>query len=127
MPARRCGLEQHIIRTFARGAAGSMKRIHNLNDFEAAARRRLPRSIFQFIEGAADDGVSRDANLTAFRQLRLVPRVLRNTSARSLRCQLLGSEWEAPFGVAPMGAMGVAGFQADLALARAARAAGIPF
>jgi L-lactate dehydrogenase (cytochrome) len=99
----------------------------NLHDFEQAARRRLPRAIFEFIAKGSEDGESQAANREAFRRVRLVPRVLRDTSRRGTDCIALGLPWSAPFGVAPMGALGVAGFQADLALARACREEGIPF
>lgn len=101
--------------------------ILNLHDCEAAARKRLPRCLFEFIEGGSEDGVTVRANRAAFDSRRLVPRVLRDTAARQQRCTTLGMDWSSPFGIAPMGAAGLACFQADLVLARAARAAGIPF
>jgi L-lactate dehydrogenase (cytochrome) len=98
-----------------------------LGDFEVAARRRLPRRIFQCIEGGAEDGVSLRGNRAAFADYALQTRVLVDSSARSCTVNLFGRPWAAPFGIAPMGAMGLAAFQADLVLARAAAKANIPF
>lgn len=99
----------------------------NLLEYEEAARQRLPRAIFEFISRGSQDGISHAGNREAFRQIDLVPRVLRDTSRRTSACTVLGCSWSAPFGVAPMGAMGIAAFQADLAIARACREENIPF
>lgn len=104
-----------------------MKRYLCLADFEAPARRKLPRSVYGFINGSAEDGATLRANLEAFDHVRFEPRVLIDTSTRSSRVITLGEEWSAPFGIAPMGAMGVAVYQADLLMARAAAKANIPF
>jgi L-lactate dehydrogenase (cytochrome) len=105
----------------------SFHRILNLHDFEAPARARLPRCIHGFIQGGAEDGTATASNRAAFDRIALVPQVLVDTSNRSTRAQVLGREWAAPFGIAPMGAMGVAARDADRAMARAARRANIPF
>lgn len=98
-----------------------------LADFERAARRRLPAAIHGFIEGGSEDEASLRGNRAAFDALRLVPRVLVDTSARGTATTVLGHDWAAPFGIAPMGAVGVAAFEGDLALATAAARANIPF
>ena len=104
-----------------------MKDIVCLADFEALARRKLPRGVFGFIAGAADDGVSARANQQAFERMAFRTRILVDTSKRSTVVHTLGRQWALPVGIAPLGAAGVAGFQADLALARAAAAENIPF
>ncbi len=104
-----------------------MNRFLCLHDFELAARRRLPRCIHGYIEGAAEDGQSLRANRAAFEAWAFAPRTLVDTSGRSSGVRLFGRDWAAPFGIAPMGAVGVAAFQGDLALARAAAQANIPF
>ncbi|CAN5764270.1 alpha-hydroxy acid oxidase [soil metagenome] len=98
-----------------------------LDDFEAAARSRLPKSVYGYIAGSAEDGVSLRANRQAYEDIAFNTRVLVDTSTRSTSTELFGRTWSAPFGIAPMGAMGVAAFEADLAMARAAAAEGIPF
>lgn len=104
-----------------------MKRYLCLADFEPAARRKLPRCVYGFIKGGAEDGGTLRANSEAFDKIRFQPRVLTNTSARSARTTTLGEEWSSPIGIAPMGAMGVAAYQADLVMARAAAKVNIPF
>ncbi len=99
----------------------------NLGDFEPAARSRLPRCIFEYIEGGSEEGAAVRANRAAFDDWHWQPRVLRDTSDRDCAVTTLGREWAAPFGIAPMGAMGLAALQADLVLARAAALANIPF
>lgn len=99
----------------------------NIADLRARAHRRLPRVVWDYLEGGAEDGLSLQANRDAFACLRLMPRSLVDTSGRSLRTPLFGRHWDAPFGIAPMGACGLVWHQADAALARAARAANVPF
>ena len=103
------------------------QRFLNLTDFEAAAHSKLPRRVFEFIEGGSEDNASLKANRAAFADYSLQTRVLVDTSNRSCAVNLFGRQWAAPFGIAPMGAMGLAAFQADLVLARAAAKADIPF
>ena len=102
------------------------QRILSLGDFEPAARGRLPRSIFGFVAGGAEEGRSLRANREAFDGFAFRPQVLVDVSNRSQATSLFGSRCAMPVGVAPMGAAGLCRFEADLALARAACAAGVP-
>lgn len=99
----------------------------NLFDLERMARRRLPRGVFGFIEGGAEDNRSRDNNRAAFDRLRLVPRGLVDVSARPQDVSLFGHRFASPFGIAPMGIAGIARFGADVAMARAAARCNVPF
>ena len=103
------------------------RQILNLQDFELTARNRLPNCIFGFIQGGAEDDVSIRGNRVAFDRISLVPRVMVNTTLRSMKVHTLGREWSAPFAIAPMGAMAVAARDADRVMAQAAAAANIPF
>jgi L-lactate dehydrogenase (cytochrome) len=98
-----------------------------LDDFEPAARRFLPRSIFGYIAGGVETDWSLRANREAFARYAFVPRMLVDTSQRTTVHALFGHTFDAPFGIAPMGASGLAGFHADLVYARATAAANIPF
>ena len=98
-----------------------------LDDFEPAARRRLPRPLFGYVSGAAETGTARQDNRDALDAWRLVPKVLRGVEGRSIGCTLLGKEYAAPFGIAPMGLSALMARNGDVALARAAGAAAIPF
>ncbi len=104
-----------------------LRNLLSLNDFEAAAKRVLPRPIFGYVAGAAEDNQTLHANNAAFADWAFLPRVLRNVSKRSQSISLFGQSFASPFGIAPMGMAVLSGYQGDIALARAAAAMHIPF
>jgi len=115
----------------ARAAAGlapsrRLRRILSLADFEAAARRHLPHTIFAYLSGGAEDNASYAGNYAAFREFGLVPRVLVDVSKRSTATTLFGRTYSAPFGIAPLGIAALSAYRADLVLARAAAESNIP-
>ncbi len=91
------------------------------------ARRRLPRVAYEFLARGTEDEVTLRANRTDFERIRFVPRTLVDVSKRSLKTTLWGRTFDAPFGIAPTGASGLYCFDADVALGRAAQAAGVPY
>lgn len=91
------------------------------------AKRRLPRMVFDYLEGGAEDERSIDDNVEAFNRIRLSPRRLVDVSRRSIARTILGVRSQAPFVVGPTGLNGVLWPDGDLALARASREAGVPF
>ena len=93
----------------------------------ADARRRLPRFVFDFIDGGAGDESGIRHNRAALDAQRLVPRVLTGIETPDPSVTLFGEHYAAPFAVAPMGLANLIGPGTDLALARAAVAAGIPY
>ena len=99
----------------------------NIEDLRRIARRRLPRVAYEFLAGGVEDHVSMANNRAAFERIRLRPHTLVDVSERTLNTMLFGKTFDAPFGIAPTGAAGLYGFSADIALARAARTANIPF
>lgn len=103
-----------------------LNRIYALEDFEPAARRHLPPPIFGYVAGAAETNASFEDNRAAFGEIGFVPRVGIDVSPRRLNCQILGMEFDLPFGIAPMGAAALTAYRGDLVMARAARDAGIP-
>lgn len=103
-----------------------VSRAYATEDLRRMARRRLPRAIFDFIDGGAEDELTLRANRAAFERVRLVPRVLVDVSAPDTACEILGGASRLPFVIAPTGAAGIAWPGADLAIARAAAAVGIP-
>ena len=102
-------------------------RAHNIEDLRIAARSRLPRVVFDYLEGGAEDHVSARANRESFEALSFAPRTLVDVSQRTLKTSVLGLPFDAPFGIAPLGAAGVCWNDAEIAMARAARAANLPF
>jgi L-lactate dehydrogenase (cytochrome) len=103
-----------------------LRRMLSLEDFEREARLRLPRPIFGYIAGAAEENASLDDNRAAFRELRFVTRVLRNVSERTQEVTLFGQRYASPFGIAPMGINALSTYRGDVVLARAAAREGIP-
>ncbi|WP_348536005.1 alpha-hydroxy acid oxidase [Labrys sp. LIt4] len=102
----------------------SLRRFLALEDFEPVARRHLPRQIYGYYAGAAETNAAHAGNSRALAALGLVPRVLVDTRARSTRHALFGHAYSLPVGIAPMGLSGLATFEGDLALAKAAAAEG---
>lgn len=98
----------------------------SLDDFEAAARRRLPRPIFGYVAGAAEDNQSLRDNRQAFAQYAFAPRVLVDVSRRTQQTELFGRQYASPFGIAPMGISALSAYRGDIVLARAAREQNIP-
>ena len=103
-----------------------LQRILCLDDFEAAARKQLPRPIFGYVSGAAETNASLSDNRRAFGEFGFVPRVLVDISKGSPQTSLFGEAYAAPFGIAPMGISALYAYRGDLVLARAAAAARIP-
>lgn len=99
----------------------------NIEDLRRMAKKRLPRVAYDFLAGGVEDDVSLANNRAAFERIRLRPHTLVDVSGRSQQVSVFGKTFNAPFGIAPTGAAGLYGFSADIALARAARDAGIPF
>ena len=98
-----------------------------LEDFERLAGRHLPRFLLGFVEGGVEGNATRAANRAAFAALNFRPRVLVDTTRRSQDTTLFSRRYAAPFGIAPMGATALSAREGDLALARAAGGADIPF
>lgn len=103
-----------------------LRRILALDDFEAAARRYLPRPIFGYVSNGAEANWSLDDNRAAFAEYGFVPRALRDVSERSQQTTLFGQSYDAPFGIAPMGLGSLSAYRSDIVLARAAAKANIP-
>ena len=78
----------------------------NTDDLKQLARRRLPKIIFDFIEGGVDDEVCLDTNATAFGKIRLVPRYLTGAAARDLSVTLFDRVYAMPAGIGPTGMAG---------------------
>lgn len=100
--------------------------ILNLDDFERAARRHLPAPVFAYVAGGAEDNVTVRDNREAFREIRLLPRILTDVRQRGTATTLFGREWSAPFGIAPMGISALSAYRGDIVQARTAAALGIP-
>ncbi|MFL5256021.1 MAG: alpha-hydroxy acid oxidase [Rhodopila sp.] len=99
----------------------------NIDDLKRMAKRRLPKIMFDFIEGGVDDEVGLQTNANAFRNIRLVPRYYTDTGKREQRATLFGRTYASPFGIAPTGMAGAFRRDAELYLAQTAKEADIPY
>lgn len=99
----------------------------NIDDLREAARRRLPKGLFEFVDRGTEDDETLHANRRALERLHIVPRFLIDVSRRSQRTILFGTEQSSPIVVAPTGATSLLWHNGELHLARAAAAAGIPY
>jgi (S)-mandelate dehydrogenase len=105
----------------------NIARALNVADLREIARRRIPRFVFEYVDGGAEDEVTLRGNRVAFERLRLLPQTLIDTAARHQRTQILASAAQSPMVIAPTGFNGMLYPQGDLVLARAAARRGIPF
>lgn len=108
------------------GLPRRLQRILSLDDFEAAARQHLPRPLFGYIAGAAEDNVSLKANRSAFGDYSFRTKVMVDVSHRTQKTTVFGDSYASPFGVAPVGISAISAYRGDLVLAQAAANAGIP-
>jgi (S)-mandelate dehydrogenase len=99
----------------------------NIDDLKRISKRRLPKIIFDFIEGGVEDEEGLRTNARSFRDLRLVPRYYVDTSRRSQRAKLFDRAYASPFGIAPTGMAGAFRRDAELYLAQAAAELDIPY
>jgi isopentenyl diphosphate isomerase/L-lactate dehydrogenase-like FMN-dependent dehydrogenase len=102
-------------------------RAYSIADLRRMAEHRLPRAIFDFFDGGAEDELTLRDNRAAFERVRLAPRVLVDVTQPDLSCEILGGASRQPFVIAPTGGIGIAWPGADVAIARTASALGIPY
>jgi L-lactate dehydrogenase (cytochrome) len=91
------------------------------------ARRRLPKAVFEFVNGGAEDEVTLAANRNDFAKLKLLPRMLADVSGRDLSVTLWGEKLSLPVLLGPAGLQCIVHAEGELASARAAAAAGTVF
>jgi L-lactate dehydrogenase (cytochrome) len=96
-------------------------------DMEAAAYRRIPKFMRDFVFCGLGGGVSLQKNRDALNAVELMPRYLVDASKPEIGCQLLGHTYDAPFGVAPVGLSGLVWAHSERILAAAAQSHHIPY
>ncbi|NWY91402.1 HAOX2 oxidase, partial [Loxia curvirostra] len=93
-----------------------------LSDFEAYAKKYLPKIAWDYFAAGADDCSTRDENILAYKRIRFRPRMLRDVSVVDIRTKILGFEISFPVGIAPTGFHQLAWPDGEKSTARAARA-----
>lgn len=102
-------------------------RMLNVEDLRQAAKAALPRGIFEYVDRGSEDETALRENREAFDRVRLLPQVLADVSARTTATTLFGRPAAQPVVVAPMSPTGLLWHEGELAVARAAAAAGVPY
>lgn len=110
---------QRILRT--------LQRAHSITDLRSLALRRLPKAVFDFIDGGAEDERTLRDNVEAFDEWMLMPRVAVDVSNRDLKRAFLGRVSELPLMMAPTGLAGFFWPDGEVAGAKAAARSGIPY
>jgi isopentenyl diphosphate isomerase/L-lactate dehydrogenase-like FMN-dependent dehydrogenase len=106
---------------------GRLDRCYNIADLREAALRRLPKGVFEYLDKGTEDMVALDNNRRAFHDLKLLNRVLTDVSDVKLNAEIFGQPAALPLVVAPTGIAGLAWYEGELELAKAAAKAGVPF
>ena len=99
----------------------------NIEDLRERARKRLPRVVFEFVDGGSQDELTVRANRDDFQTLRFMPRVLTDVSERDQSVDILGSKIASPIVLAPTGLAGILSRKGELSASRAAHQAGLPY
>jgi L-lactate dehydrogenase (cytochrome) len=107
--------------------ARRLARAASIADLRAIARRRAPRAVFDYADGAADQEIGLRRSREAFARVELVPRVLRDVADVDTSTTLLGRRSALPLAFAPTGFTRMCGHEGEPAVARVAGRAGIPF
>ncbi|WP_343599265.1 alpha-hydroxy acid oxidase [Mycobacterium sp.] len=119
-----------LIRLRAPGFDRTRRRLDaalTIADLRAIAKRRTPKAAFDYADGAAEDEISLDRARQAFRDIEFHPAILRDVTTVGTGWEVLGGPVALPFGIAPTGFTRLMHTAGEIAGARAASAAGIPF
>jgi L-lactate dehydrogenase (cytochrome) len=96
-------------------------------DYKELARRRLPKFLFEYIDGGSYAELTLRRNVADLESIALRQRVLRDVSNVDLSCELFGQRFEIPVALGPIGLAGLNARRGEVQAARAAEAAGVPF
>lgn len=104
-----------------------LERIVSFQDFRREARRRLPRVLFDYVDGGSYGEETLARNRADFAAIEIAPRIMVDVSLPDSRVELLGQSLSLPLVLAPVGFAGMYARRGEVQAARAARAAGVPF
>jgi isopentenyl diphosphate isomerase/L-lactate dehydrogenase-like FMN-dependent dehydrogenase len=106
---------------------GQLDRCYNIADLRDVARRRLPKGVFEYIDKGTEDMVALGDNRSAFADIKLLNKAVTDISDVQLDAEIFGKPASLPLAVAPTGSAGIAWYEGEFELARAAAEAGVPF
>ena len=107
--------------------SSSTDRFYSIEDLRQHAKKRLPKAVFDFFDGGAEDEITLQRNMHAFQEKRFIPKILNDVSNIDLSSTILGKPSHLPCAIAPTGAVGFGWRDGDIAIAKAAVASGIPY
>ncbi|MFN3849627.1 MAG: alpha-hydroxy-acid oxidizing protein [Spirosomataceae bacterium] len=99
----------------------------SIDDLRKKAAKRIPRFAFEYLDGGCNEDVNLHKNTYELQKVELKPLYLSNHSGSSLKTELFGHIYDAPFGIAPVGLQGLMWPNAPEILAKAAKQHNIPF
>jgi isopentenyl diphosphate isomerase/L-lactate dehydrogenase-like FMN-dependent dehydrogenase len=99
---------------------------YNIEDLRQSAKRKLPRGIFEFVDGGAEDGIAVQNNRDAYTSLKIKNRVLVDVSGRSTETEIFGRKITMPYGISPTGSGGIVSYGGEIEIAKAAAKMGVP-
>lgn len=105
----------------------TLARCYNIDDLRLAARQRLPKVLFDYIDGGSEDGMALRGNREAFERIMLETKFLVDLSQPDLSIDLFGKASALPMVIAPTGMAGLLWHDGEIALAKAAAKFNIPF
>jgi L-lactate dehydrogenase (cytochrome) len=103
-----------------------LRRYLCLDDFEPVARRIMPKFLYGYVSGGAENDAALRDNRKALDEYGFVPRVLNDVSSRIQTTTLFGKTYASPFGIPPMGSSALCAYRGDIVYARAAAALNVP-
>lgn len=99
----------------------------SVESLRARARKRMPRFAFEYLDGGCNENINLHRNTAEIRDVQLVPRYLKNYYSSKLETELFGIQYNAPFGISPIGLQGLMWPNAPEILAKASLKHNIPF
>lgn len=106
---------------------GQLDRCYNIADLRLVAQKRLPKGVFEYIDKGTEDMISLGGNRSALTDIKLLNKVITDISDVQLDLQIFDKPAALPMAIAPTGTAGLAWYEGEFELAKAAAAAGIPF
>lgn len=102
-------------------------RYPSVSDLRKKAMKRIPKFAFEYLDGGCNDDVNLHRNTAELREVQLIPQYLRKFNGANLKTKIMGIEYDAPFGISPIGLQGLIWPNAPEILAKAAHEHNVPF
>ncbi|HEY7626816.1 MAG TPA: alpha-hydroxy acid oxidase [Ilumatobacteraceae bacterium] len=104
-----------------------ISKCHVPDDFRKFAKRKLPKAVFDYVDGGSEEEIAMRSNRDAFLRRRLKPQLLRDVSSTDLTGELFGQPFELPVGLAPTGYTRMMHPTGEVSACLAAKAMGVPY